>query len=278
MESIRTAEFLSKISDVYFVIYNTLNIIKRPDVQKFIVNTMMQGTDKMLQELEDQKVFNSDDSYKSDELKKQIYQQLKELNAKKVQDYVPVLLNQNLVMLCTIMEIFFVHILEIIIKCEPKTLIGLSVEKEITLQRAVELSSYEAVIEEFESKTLEHFSRQGLKEKFKIYSKIGLDNTKIFDYSSYTDEAKGNLHGYDLNKLNEIFDMRHDIVHKNCSPLQELEQLNKIKDFFEKLIWNISTQTMKKFGILLDLQENLVKAGYPRDKIPVKKRNNENNK
>jgi hypothetical protein len=74
--------------------------------------------------------------------------------------------------------------------------------------------------------------RQGLEEKFKIYENIGLDINKVFDYSTYTDAAQKLLIGYDRDKLGEIFDKRHDIVHKNELPLKELSELVKTKDFF----------------------------------------------
>ena len=270
MPTIRMLDFVTKLGDAYFVIYNTLSIIKRSDVQNFIVSTMMQGTDQLLQELEDKRVFYEDTPQKTAELKSLFTQQLKDLNAQKVQEYAPVLLNQNLVMLCTIMEIFFLHILETITLTEPNVLVGLAQEKTLTLQQILGLKNYDAIIEEFRSKILDHFSRQGLKEKFKVYEKIGLDINKIFDYSTYTDDAQKSLIGYDLNKLSEIFDKRHDIVHKNALPLRRLNELKGIKNFFEKIIFNLSTLVMDKHAILLDLQENLVRSGYPRDKIPVR--------
>lgn len=267
MPTIKTLDFVSRLGDVYFVVYNTLNIIKRPDVQNFIVNTMMQGTDTMLQELQDAKVFYHDDPEKINELKQQFFQALRDSNAQKVKEYAPILLNQNLVMMCTTMEIFFLHILKVAIDAEPRVLNGLAVEKQVALQRILELGAYEKIINEFEEKIFDHFSRQGLKEKFKIYDKVGLDTNIIFDYSSFTDDAKKLLEGYDLEKLDEIFNLRHDIVHKSALPLNQLEELNKIKDFFEKIIFNLSTLVMRKYGVLLDLQENLVRAGYPRDKM-----------
>ncbi len=271
MSTIRMLDFLSKLSDAYFVVYNTLNIVKRSDVQSFIVKTMMQGTDQLLQELEDKKVFYGDISQKT-ALKSFLAQQLKDVNTRKVQEYVTILLNQNLVMLCTIMEIFFLHILETIMLTEPNVLVGLAQEKTLTLQQILSLKNYDSIIEKFRSKILDYFSRQGLKEKFKIYEKIGLDINKIFNYSTYTDDAQKRLIGYDLDRLSEIFDKRHDIVHKNELPLKQLSELRETKEFFEKIVLNLSILTMDKYTILLDLQDNLVRSGYPRDKIPVRQR------
>jgi len=49
--------------------------------------------------------------------------------------------------------------------------------------------------------------------------------------------------------------------------LEELSELAKTKDFFEKIVIKLSILTMDKYAILLDLQDILVRSGYPRDKI-----------
>ncbi len=266
--TIKTFDFISKLGDAYFVVYNTLNIIKRGDVQKFIVNTMMQGIDRTLQELEDKKIFNADDPTKIEALKIQVIQQIRGTNIKKVQEYEPILLNQNLVMLCTIMEIFFIHVLETIMIKDPRTIIGLSLEKNISLEQVMQLKTNSAVINDFKIKIIDHFSRQGLKEKFKIYAKIMPNIDEVFDFSSFTDDAQQRLSTFNMAKLNEIFDKRHDIVHKNELPLKDLNGLDQVKDFFEKIIFNLSTIAMYKYNILLDIQEPLVRAGFPLEKMP----------
>ncbi|TKJ47049.1 hypothetical protein CEE34_05800 [Candidatus Aerophobetes bacterium Ae_b3a] len=265
MPTIKMFDFLAKLSDAYFVVYNTLNIVKRSDVQSVIVNTMMQGTNQLLQELEDKKVFHGDILQRTT-FKNLLTQQLKDGHARKVQEYYPIFLNQNLVMLCTIMEIFFLHILETIMLKEPNVLVGLTQGKALTLKQILAVKNYDSIIEKFRSKILDHFSRQGLEEKFKIYEKIGLDIGKVFDYSTYTSDAQKRLIGYDLSKLSEIFDKRHNVVHKNELPLKELSELAKIKEFFEKIVIKLSILTVDKYAILLDI---LARSGYPTDKTPA---------
>ena len=83
------------------------------------------------------------------------------------------------------------------------------------------------------------------------------------------DDAQKRLIGYDFSKLSEIFDKRHNVVHKNELPLKELSELAKIKNFFEKIVIKLSILTMDKYAILLDVQDILVRSGYPTDKIPA---------
>jgi len=142
MPTIKMFDFLAKLGDAYFVVYNTLNIVKRSDVQSVIVNTMMQGTNQLLQELEDKKVFHGDILQRTT-FENLLTQQLKDGHARKVQEYYPIFLNQNLVMLCTIMEIFFLHILETIMLKEPNVLVGLAQEKMISLEQVLSLKNYD---------------------------------------------------------------------------------------------------------------------------------------
>jgi len=81
------------------------------------------------------------------------------------------------------------------------------------------------------------------------------------------DDAQKRLIGYDFSKLSEIFDKRHNVVHKNELPLKELSELAKTKDFFETLVIKLSILTMDKYAILPDIQDIFVRSGYPRDKI-----------
>lgn len=52
--------------------------------------------------------------------------------------------------------------------------------------------------------------------------------------------------------------------------MTQLSELRETKEFFEKIVLNLSMSVMDKYAILLDLQEILVHSGYPRDKIPVR--------
>lgn len=271
MSSIKTIDFISKLGDAYFVIYNTLNIMKTPKIKNHIVDTMTQGMDdlllKYITKLDGTAIAKTELNVGA---VREIRKQLVDSAAKKVADYEIIFLNQNLVMQCTIMEIFFLHILAIIIEVEPRTLIGLAQEKNVTLQQVISLKTYDAIIEQFKDKIFDNFSRQGIEDKFEIYNKVGIDIKKIFDFSSYTEEIQQRYKDYDIKNLINVFDKRHNIVHKNKLPLTTLEELESIKDFFERIIINLSTIVMNQYGILSDIQENLVNAGYSRENIPVR--------
>jgi hypothetical protein len=60
----------------------------------------------------------------------------------------PVVLNLSLVMMCTIIELFFEHVLALIFAANPKTLLALSRDKNISVEQFLKNSTYEAVLEE----------------------------------------------------------------------------------------------------------------------------------
>lgn len=253
-------DFQKKIGEAYLAIANTIAIMSLKNVQEHITGRGMQVFGNIFDELDKKGVFDNLDKKKYPDTKKMIFDKMREENLKTVQDYKPLLLNQNLVMLCTIMEMFFIHILDIILKIEPRTIISLAEEKNIDLKQIIKLKNYNAILDNFRNKILDNFSRQGMSIKFKNYKKIGIEISKVFDYSDYTEEVQRKFNNFDLNKLIEIFDKRHDIVHKNCRSIKNIEELTLIKEFFEKIILNFSIIVKSKFNIPIDIQKPQVDA------------------
>lgn len=259
MIPIKMLSFLEQLNDTYLCLHNTLLVINDPNVKSKLLGRMVAGNDTLVEEMlrkqgfhENPKAFKTANDF--------FTKGMEELNRKKLDNYSPILLNQNLVMLCTVLEIFFIHILEVIIESSPKTLIGLSKEKAISLESVIELKNYDALIRDFKDKTFDHFSRQSIKEQFGIYKKIGIDITTIFDYSTFTPSAQKEMVGNDIEKLIQIFETRHSIVHDNTLPIKQEEELYKILNFFNKVVINLSSVVMKKYTIPLDAQEFMKSA------------------
>ena len=144
---------------------------------------------------------------------------------------------------------------------EPRTIISLAQDKNITLQQVVELKSYDEIIKAFKEKIMEKFSRQGLAERFKTYNDLGITTKSIFDYSRYSLTAQKRFKGYDYNKLIDIFNQRHDIVHKSGLPLRTMKELVAIKDFFEKVHLNLSYSVSEKYDIAVEVIEGKIYWG-----------------
>jgi hypothetical protein len=175
----------------------------------------------------------------------------------------PVVLNLSLVMMCTIIELFFEHVLALIFAANPKTLLALSRDKNISVEQFLKNSTYEAVLEEFIRKTTDHIVRQGTTEILKAFSIIGIQKEKVFSWATFTNEVQERFSGWDEEKLKNIFLDRHSIVHNNALPIQSIEELLLRQEFFLKIILNISflaQYNFYKYGVILDLQGQVNKT------------------
>jgi len=166
-----------------------------------------------------------------------------------------VVYNLGLVMLCTIVEMFLDHLLLTIFNANPETLLSLSNEKNIALKQFLRFKTYEEVLQDFKNKYLNHFNRQGIEIKLQDFQKLGIKLEKIFSWIRFDGGVQKRLAGSDQNTLVEVFNKRHLIVHNNLYPIEYLDEILIVKDFFEKIIINFSIVTFekfKKYGVMLD--------------------------
>jgi hypothetical protein len=166
-----------------------------------------------------------------------------------------IVLNLGLVFLCTVFENFLEHVLKVVFDCNPKTLLSISKEKNLTLERALELRSYDEILQEFKDKYLYHFNRQGMEEKLKAFYSIGFEKEKLFSWELFTDEIKKRYSAWDDRTLIDILNKRHSIVHDSQYPLANIDEFLLMKDFLVKLVFNFGMMASKKYykyGALLD--------------------------
>lgn len=252
MELIKTLDFLRNLGDTLMFVHDMVSIATRGELREEILKQRMVIA---------KEVVSNPKFYMPDVTKRQLSknikyftEKMKELNRAQIDSYHLPLLNQGLVMICTIFEIFLNHVLLVVMINKPETLIGISSEKNLSVEKIVELKTYDKIMEGLRMKVIEHFSRQGIKEKIKVFKNMGIDDKKIFDFSRLAVEIRERLSGYNLEKLDEIFQKRHDIVHKNILPVQNFGELEEVKEFFEKIILNLSIIVSSKFEIMFDMQ------------------------
>jgi hypothetical protein len=95
------------------------------------------------------------------------------------------------------------------------------------------------------------------------FNKIGIKSNEVFAWKITSPEAKRRLSAFDSGTLIDIFDKRHSIVHNNVYPVESVEEMLSIKDFFTQIIANLAHETMVvfyKYGILLDSHEQIRQA------------------
>ncbi len=271
---IDTFVFIGKLSDVYLFLDYSLNAMDEPVVQKKALSKWMDGISDMVRDERfiNKAAFSEKDleafALSAEERIKESY--LIKFKASKLN-----VLNLSLVMMCTVVELFFEHVFAVIFRANSRILLTLSKDKNITLEQFMKHSKYEDVFNEFVQKTIDHIIGQGTKDVLKAFDCIGLKKTKIFSWSHFTEEVQHQFADWSDNKLVEIFNERHSIVHDNAMPLRSVEELLLRKDFFVKIILNISIQAWHKFyeyGVILDAHDQMrtaIKAsggdptGYP---------------
>ena len=175
--------------------------------------------------------------------------------------YEPWMLNQGLVMCCTILDVFLEHAVEVITTVKPQMLYESDDSKEIHLKRVIELNSVEAVVSDVRQKVLRKFSFGSIEKRLgQLERRYKIPQPKLFDWSAFFPEAVEKFKGWGSTRLIAIYEDRHLIVHADRHPITSLDDLEVIKDFFEKIILNITRLTTSVHDIRNDLGRAMAMA------------------
>ena len=278
---IETISFIGKLSDVYLFLDYALNAMDDPLVQKKALSKWMKGVPEMLR---DERLLNKA-AFPEKEFEGLVLRAeegMKESYIKKFNESKKVVLNLSLVVMCTVMELFFEHVFNLICKANSRALLCLSKDKNITLEQFLTYATYDAALNEFIQKTTDHIIREGTKEVLKAFNNIGMKTAEIFSWDMFTEDVQIHFADWKDAKLFDIFQERHSIVHNNAMPIQSIEDLLLRQEFFTKIILNISVQTWHKFykyGVILDYHEQIrrsikAKGGDP-SSYPLPPKNKE---
>ena len=254
---VETFAFIGKLSDIYLFLDYALNAMDDPMVHSKALSKWMKGVPEMVRDVTlVNKAALSAKDYEAFILRSE--EGMRESYIRKFNESKKTVLNLSLVMMCTVLELFFEHVFAVIFKANSQTLLCLSKDKNITVEQFLKHTTYDDILNEFIQKSTDHIIRQGTKEILKAFDNIGIKTNKVFSWSNFTEEVQLQFADWNNEKLFEIFNERHSIVHDNAMPLQSVEELLKRQEFFTKIILNISIQTWHKFykyGVILDCHE-----------------------
>lgn len=259
---VRTFEYLKRASDTFLLVDYIEKASENESLQKQVLNKWMSGVSEMVRDkgLYVENLAADKIEEAAQHLEKEMAQGYKEQFDKlKI-----TVLNMNLVMLCTVLEIFFEHVLKTIFDANPKILLKKG-EKNINLKRFLELGSYEEVLNTFKEKLIDETIRGGTKEILNFFELIGINKKDLFLWEGdYGDDGCVQLQKWDDENLIFIFNKRHEIVHEAKSALIEVQELVLIKVFFDRVMINLSRCALKKFSqynLRLDLQSMVIPEG-----------------
>jgi hypothetical protein len=137
------------------------------------------------------------------------------------------ILSQGLVSFCTFLDGFFEDVVDIRLQQNVALIYDTASAKRVDLRSFVE-KELPQIIDEVRKKETRHFSYlPGIKKRIGyLESKLGIPTSSIFDWAIFLDADE--FEGWDLDKLDELYDNRHSIVHRDAYPVQSVEDLIKM--------------------------------------------------
>lgn len=255
--TIRMVQFQRRLLTVYFVIDNAFILLSQPDVKNAIYYRMVSGRESLkdgYRKWKKGKLHKDDESLLKDLDEKD---KLLQESYRKVltEENLGVILNQGLVMVCTVFEAF--------LNDTFRTLINEKQEALKTLRDKVEAGKNGVVgklkfvcntrnLSSIKKKVIEKFNWLGVMEKLVIMELLEIPQNGIFDFSNPPFEIGRNCANWDKGKLIDIVNKRNDIVHRDALPLKNLDELSEVESFVEGLVINISILISNRYKIVRD--------------------------
>ncbi len=253
MAVIPLADYSLKLGRVILFSGDTINALLKEPVQETILQHRMDILDEEMDKFPEGL---------PPELKEKLKVSLVDKWKSLGQDYALTIINQSLQIACSFFESFLVVTLEKILDTRSETIISLSELKTIKLEEIIALGDYSNIIAFFKDKILNGFQRASTKNQFnKYFGNLGFDIQTFFNMSYHPEIVQRTYEGWDLEKLISIFDERHDVVHNDILPLKTYDELYIRKEYFLKIMWNLSIEVHNKYKIPndLDLTKDMMK-------------------
>lgn len=256
---IKTFDFINRISDIYFLADSTTHVLSNKEAKEIIIGRSMEGFGDNLDSYFAQGVITPiNTEYDKEKLKKSIVGEMEKSYKDKIDRNILILLNQDLVMLCTIMEIFLSHIVEEIIEKQPTLISYLCPDRRISIKKIAEHNVSNKIDQLLKSEALRTFSFAFMADKLKMLTKLNIDVDKMFRLLTKDGDDKS---AKNRELFMNIYEKRNDIIHRNLLPISSKEELIEAKRLFELIVFNLSIMVMKEHKILMDIQDMLINNG-----------------
>ena len=183
-------------------------------------------------------------------MKAQIRAQQEAAIAERVDNYLQTVVNQAVVLLCSVLEIVLDQVLEVIFTERREALIGFAEEKSIDIRLVVETADQAELMKIIRERTIGNFSRETIGKKIGLLGrKLGLEQASLFDWTWLEADLQAQLRDQNLDSLVAIFDRRHDIVHRGLRPFRTMDEVHSVVTFFEYFILNLCRVIVAQFHL-----------------------------
>jgi DNA-binding Xre family transcriptional regulator len=165
--------------------------------------------------------------------------------------------NLSLVMLCTEMEIFIEHLIDVILTKEPRRLKDLASAKQLSVAELMDCEDYDAVLRSLRRKVSKEVTDSSTRDMFlkHLGQRFGLFSEQELSYLRYGDQENIKLK-WGIAEIEQAYATRNKIVHEG--------QLVANEDFFYTVLagflWLtafLSWKAQKKYNLTVDSREIL---------------------
>lgn len=185
-----------------------------------------------------------------------------------------VLLNFAFVLLCTELEVFIAHLVETVLRVEPRLLKSLASQKNLTTSDIIEAGSYENIIKRIHHKVIKEIIDSSTREMFVTHvgNRLGLFIETEFCWTVEDTKASLAKRGIDsklvtprvrrwgLSELEQVFGLRHEIVHEGKLPISEPSAVEDAELGIRWVEAFLTLRAIERYSLTVDSQPLLDSA------------------
>lgn len=253
---IKLLNFMTRMSEARGFTTNVL-ALQQENREKLFVR-MMQGVREMISDPKfwktpSDKNWTDQTDNTSFDAQEILYSEMEKSTKEKIEKYRIWILNQALVIYCTILDTALEQLLDAIFRKNEMALYGVSEAKSIDFKKMIALGSIDAVKEDFRKKVIKNFSFEEISQRFQfLKSKLGIDIKEIFNWGNQDERVKDIVKDYTFDDLKDIYNLRHSIVHHDATPITSEVELADIAEFFIQTYYNLAHLVLEKFSLTAD--------------------------
>lgn len=250
---IRLSSFMSRIGDALAFAADTLKLYKA-NSEKLVAHKM-RGIPMLITKSEYWKSTDGTPWKPTPEILEFLAREIENATREKIEKHYPQwVLNQSLVTFCTILDSHLDSMLEVVFEHDPRILYGVSGAKNIELKQLVELGTVDAVIREIRAKEIRNFSNDHIAKRLEyLKARLSIETDRLFDWGFSDKDTDRRLEGLNLKSLEQFYQQRHDIVHRDATPISTFEELDIVSVFFLNVGAKLALLISQKHHVALDL-------------------------
>jgi hypothetical protein len=260
-------KFSDRINKYAIVPFHFMIFFEHADLRERIQNHRMKELDELNEQFTP-KMYPNKTPAEVEVLKLELRARLQATTYQEVDEYLPILYNQALVMMVTVFDVFLYESLRTVTSKCPVLLKSMADEKDMTIVQILELADYQAIFEAIQSRVLRRFDYKGILEKIEALRKLRVDVDAALHFKFLTSKVQGQ-YSNSLELLRDSYDRRHAIVHREQHTFDSFKQLEEVGLFLGYLVKSFSFALGFRFGIMTDWERFTQQPHPQRPRLPT---------